>query len=216
MKILDIIGPKLANLVYRYMQMAHDRALSNFANNPENLRIEFPSRVVNSNHIYIGDDVSMGPGCFINAIKRYPGKFMQGLPSDTVYQEFKPSIKIGNRVSVTGYLTLTSANSVIVEDDVLIASHVFISDHSHGSSRVDVPYKYQPLEKFGEVIIREGCWIGEHVVIMPGVTVGKNSIIGANSVVTSDVPDNTIVVGSPAKVIKQWSDELDCWVDSDS
>jgi len=136
---------------------------------------------------------------------------MQGV-EDIERQEFEPSIKIGHRVSTTGYLTIGAANSVEIGDDALLASHIFISDNQHGHSRVDVPFKYQQLEKVSPVRIGAGCWIGEHVVIMPGVTIGDMSIVGANSVVTESVPPKSIVVGSPARIIRQWDDETDAWV----
>ncbi len=210
-KILRWIGPKLANLVYKHLEAAQQRALPKFGNQPKNLRIEFPSRIVNAGYVLMGDDVSLGPGCMINAIRRYPGKFMQGLPEETEIQTFSPTIRIGNRVSATGYVSITATHSVIIEDDVLLASHIFISDHSHGNDRTDIPYKYQPLTGFGEVVVGAGSWIGEHAVIMPGVRIGANAIIGANSVVTRDVPARAIVAGAPARVIRQWSDERSEW-----
>ena len=211
-RLIDLLGAKFANVVYRYLEQAHARALPRFSNQPKNLRIEFPSRIVNASHMTIGDDVSLGPGCMLNAIKHYPGKFMQGVSGDIQSQTFNPEISIGNRVSITGFATITAVNSVVIEDDVLIASHVFISDHSHGRERADIPYKYQQLSDFGDVVIGKGSWIGEHAVVMPGVTIGKNSIVGANSVVTCDVPDRTIVAGSPARVYRVWSREQNDWV----
>ena len=56
----------------------------------------------------------------------------------------------------------------------------------------------------GTVIIKKNAWLGEGVAVMPGVTIGENSVIGANAVVTKDIPDNSIAVGIPAKVIKQF------------
>ena len=183
-----------------------------FATTPRNLRIESPSRIINAGHISIGDDVSLGPGCMLNPIKRYPGRFMSGVPDDIETREFEPHIRIGNRVSATGYVSITAVRSVVIEDDVLMASHVFVSDHSHGKSRTDVAYKYQPLDGIAEVVIGRGSWIGEHAVIMPGVTIGENAIIGANSVVTSDVPARVIVAGTPARVVRVWSEEAGDWV----
>ena len=112
---------------------------------------------------------------------------MQNAPQ-TEIQEFEPIIRIGNRVSATGYLTIGAEKRVEIGDDALLASHIFISDNQHGHSSVDMPFKYQSLEKISPVSIGEGCWIGEHVVIMPGVIIGRMSIIGANSVVTESVP----------------------------
>jgi acetyltransferase-like isoleucine patch superfamily enzyme len=62
------------------------------------------------------------------------------------------------------------------------------------------------------IVIKRGCWIGQNVVILPGVTIGELSIIGANSVVTRDVPARSIAVGAPARVIKSWDATARRWV----
>lgn len=186
--------------------------LPDFANSPRNLRIDSPRRIVNSAHISIGDDVSLGPGCMLNAIRRYPGKFMAGAP-ELQRQVFEPSIRIGNRVSATGYLTIGAADSVTIEDDVLLASHIFIGDNSHGTGRVDVPFKYQPLTRIAPVVVGRGCWIGENVVVLPGVTIGEYSVVGANSVVSTSIPPRCVAVGAPARVVRRWSEEDESWVE---
>ena len=186
--------------------------LPRFANKPKNLRIESPRRISNADCIWIGDNVSLGPGCLLSATRRYPGGFMQGAP-ETEPQTFQPEIRIGDRVSATGYLTIGAVDRVEIGDDALLASHIFISDNQHGYSRVDVPYKYQPLERIAPVRIGAGCWIGEHVVILPGVEIGDMAVIGANSVVTQSIPPRSIAVGSPARVIREWSDSLGDWKD---
>lgn len=206
------IGRKVATLV-RNAELERERSrLTRFANRPENLRIEPPSRIINSEFITIGDDVSLGPGCMLNAIRRYPGRFLSGLPDGVDVASYEPAIKIGNRVSATGYLTLSAANSVVIEDDVIFASSVFVGDHAHGRSRADIAYKYQPLEDVSPITIGRGSWIGEHVVVMPGVSIGEFAIVGANSVVTEDVPPRSIAVGAPSKVVKVWSSESSSWV----
>jgi acetyltransferase-like isoleucine patch superfamily enzyme len=83
---------------------------------------------------------------------------------------------------------------------------VFITDNSHGSftrEQLDIRPNYRPLISKGPVIIEENVWIGEMVCIMPGVTIGRGSIIGANAVVTKSIPPYSIAAGVPAKVIKQ-------------
>ena len=191
---------------------ANHIALPAFANEPENLHVEPPTRIANSQFMTLGNDISLGPGCMLNAIRRYPGRFLSGVPDDVDTQYFEPEIRIGNRVSATGYLTVSAVSSVIIEDDVLIASHVFIGDHSHGHSRADIAYKYQRLEGISPVAVGRGSWIGEHVTIMPGVTIGEYSIIGANSVVTRDVPPKSVVIGAPARVVRKWSGDSEQWV----
>lgn len=184
--------------------------LPTFANEPKNLRFATPRRISHPQCIWIGDDVSLGPGCLLSPTRKYPGAFMQGAP-DVEVEEFEPVIRIGNRVSATGHLTIGATTRVEIGDDVLFASHVFISDNQHGHARTDLPYKYQPLEKIAAVSIGQGCWIGEHVVIMPGVEIGEMSIVGANSVVTQSVPPRSIVVGSPARVVRCWNAASESW-----
>ena len=214
-RLLKWLGMKIALLVRSAEKDVQKKFLPRFANEPRNLQIESPHRLINAKHIEVGDDVSLGPGCMINAIRRYPGAFMSGAPEGIEVQEFDPVIRLGNRVSATGYLTIGACQSVVIEDDVLIASHVFISDNAHGRSRTDIPYKYQPLENIAAVVIGKGSWIGEHVVVLPGVTIGEYSIIGANSVVARDVPPRSIAVGAPARVVRTWSDEAQDWVPAD-
>ena len=211
-KISRWLGLKLATLVRRAEPELEARNRPQFANSPRDLVIQSPSRIINAEFMTIGDNVSLGPGCLFNAIRRYPGRFLTHLPEGTEVQEFEPSIRIGDRVSATGYLSVAAVQSVVVEDDVIFASNVYLADHAHGRGRADVPYKYQPLSDIAPVVIGKGCWIGEHAVIMPGVTIGEFSIVGANSVVTKDVPPRSIAVGSPARVVREWSDRQADWV----
>ena len=93
----------------------------------------------------------------------------------------------------------------------MFASNVFITDFSHGYDRADVPYKYQGLSRIAPVTIKKGSWIGQNVVILPGVTIGENVIIGANSVVRKSLPDRCIAAGNPAKVKKLWDEATETW-----
>ena len=96
--------------------------------------------------------------------------------------------------------------SIIIGNNVLLGSHIFISDHSHGKlNKTDI--KKVAIERRlyskGNIIIEDNVWIGEGCVILPNVKIGQNSVIGANTVVTKDVPRNSIVVGNPGRVIRQ-------------
>jgi acetyltransferase-like isoleucine patch superfamily enzyme len=209
-KLKRRIAIKLGLLVRHVDDEVNRLTLPKFANEPKNLHFDTPRRISNPQCIWIGDDVSLGPGCLLSATRKYPGAFMQGA-ADVEVQEFNPAIRIGDRVSATGYLTIGATTLVEIGDDALLASHIFISDNQHGHSNTDMPYKYQPLEKIAAVSIGRGCWIGEHVVIMSGVDIGEMSIVGANSVVTRSVPARSIVVGSPARVIRQWNSNTESW-----
>lgn len=213
-KIIRKLEKRIARrlgLIIRNMEQELDaQTLPDFANAPKNLNFATPRRISNPRCIWIGDDVSLGPGCMLGATLRYPGRFMQGVREDHV-QEFEPEIRIGNRVSATGYLTIGAVERVEIGDDALLASNIFISDNQHGHLDAVRPYKYQPLDRIGPVSVGRGCWIGQNVVILPGVSIGEMSIIGANSVVTSSVPPRSIAVGAPARVVRRWDSETSEW-----
>ena len=121
--------------------------------------------------------------------------------------KFNPQIIIGNNVSINPDCHIGAINRIEIHDGVLMASLVFITDHFHGKiNREDLLVSPQKRILFakGTVIIKKNAWLGEGVAVMPGGTIGENSVIGANAVVTKDIPDNSIAVGIPAKVIKQF------------
>ena len=115
-----------------------------------------------------------------------------------------PVLVIGNNVSIGDDSHITCSNKMIIEDNVLIGKKVTITDNSHGESGEllsCIAPKDRNIYSKGSVIIRNNVWIGDKASIMPGVVIGKNSIIGANSVVTKDIPENSIAVGVPARII---------------
>ncbi len=127
-------------------------------------------------------------------------------------------LKIGSDVEINDYVHIAAVMRVEIGNNVLIASKVFITDHSHGSYSGDFQSKPSepPTKRIRRivakpVIIEDNVWLGEYVTVMPGVTIGKGSVVGALSVVTKDVPPGTIAVGSPAKVIKRYDEALGKW-----
>jgi acetyltransferase-like isoleucine patch superfamily enzyme len=121
------------------------------------------------------------------------------------------AITIGNNCYIGHHVHIIGSSSIIIEDNVLIADRVFLQDCSHSWEDVTTPIKDQPIKFIGEIKIKSGSWIGENVTILPRVTIGKNSIVGANSVVTKSVPDYSIAVGNPAKIIKNYNFENKKW-----
>lgn len=204
-------GSRFVRRWHAFVQAAVAADLPRFANAPRNLKIELPRRIFEPHCMHFGDDVNIGPGSLLVAQTHYPSDVMRH-PHDTrAPQRFDPTIRIGHRVTATGGLTLAAMHQITIEDDVMLAGNVFVSDGSHGFQGVDTPYKYQPMWRIAAVAIRRGCWIGQNVVIMPGVTIGEMSIIGANSVVMDDVPPRSIAVGAPARVVKRWDAGLGAW-----
>lgn len=123
------------------------------------------------------------------------------------------SIEIGDRCYIGFGVTLLAlaGKKIKIGHDVLLASNILITSECHGMNpEIDVPYMDQLLS--GDAVdIGDGCWLGERVCILPGVKIGKKCIIGAGSVVTKSVPDYSIVVGNPAKVIKRYNFDNHIW-----
>lgn len=99
-------------------------------------------------------------------------------------------------------LHLTCAEKIIIEDNVVCSARVIITDNNHETDNCEIAVLNQGLIT-KPVLIKEGAFIGINSVIMPGVTIGKHAVVGANSVVTKDVPDYVTVVGAPARIIRR-------------
>ncbi|MDE7418976.1 MAG: acyltransferase [Muribaculaceae bacterium] len=104
-------------------------------------------------------------------------------------------VKIGKNVIIMGGCLMMSAGGITIDDDAMIAANVQLITNNH-----DMYDRSLLLCK--PIHIKRGAWIGAGATIMPGVTVGRYAAVGAGSIVTHDVPDHAIVVGSPAKVIR--------------
>ena len=104
--------------------------------------------------------------------------------------QHKDNLKLGFKTDIGAFTYINAKCGVIIEDLVQIGSHCSI----YSISTID--------NKQGKVTLRKNCKIGSHSVVMPGVTIGENSIVGAFSFVNSKIPDNVVAVGVPAKVIK--------------
>lgn len=122
------------------------------------------------------------------------------------------ALSIGDEC-VFGYNNhITSVRSVSIGDNVLTANNVYISDNIHEYEDITIPVMHQPVRFKRSVVIGAGAWIGENVSII-GASVGKNSVIGANSVVTRDIPDYCVAVGAPAVVIRRFDLQRQKWTD---
>lgn len=146
-------------------------------------------------HIKIGNHFCCGKYSWIATYDEYRG------------YKYTPEIVIGNNVSVTGYFHIGSINSIIIKDNVLIGSHVLIQDHAHGETfdfskpRIDLP-----LVSKGKIVIEENVWICDNAVILAGAHIGKNCVVAANSVVNKEFPDNCLIGGIPAKILKRYDE----------
>ena len=125
-------------------------------------------------------------------------------------------LKFGKNCQINDNEHIAACESITIGDNVLIASRVFISDHNHGSYTGESPsIPSEPPEKrqlySSPIVIEDNVWLGEGVAIMPGVKIGHGCVVGANSVVTKNLPEKTICVGVPAKIIKRYNEITRTW-----
>lgn len=128
--------------------------------------------------------------------------------------EYGKHIFIGDQVIINMNCTFVDNNIIEIGDNVLIASNVQIYTATHSTKLHErVVADWEAGEGICKtyalpVRINDGAWIGGGAIILPGVTIGKNSVIGAGSIVTHSIPDNCVAVGNPCRVIKQIDNEV--------
>jgi acetyltransferase-like isoleucine patch superfamily enzyme len=150
--------------------------------------LAWPTRLAGVEHIGVGRRVYLGPGSWLQTLSR----------PDTP----APRIHVGDGVSSAGTLTLSAVQEIVVEDGVLFARNVYVSDHIHRFEDRDRAVQDQGLDKVAPVRIGAGAWLGQNVVVCPGVTIGAGAVVGANSVVTKNLPARCVAVGAPAHVVR--------------
>ena len=121
------------------------------------------------------------------------------------------NLNIGSNCGIGNFNHIYATSSIVIKDFVLTADKVYISDNLHGYEDINIPIINQKIVQKQPVVIGEGSWIGENVCII-GASIGKHSVIGANSVVTHDVPDYSVAVGIPARVVKRYDFEQRKWI----
>ncbi|MGK9126755.1 acetyltransferase [Olivibacter sp. SA151] len=164
--------------------------------------IRFPFEIRNARHIRLGEGLTTGVGCRLEALP---------------IQKIDTCIQFGKRVQLNDYVHIGAVEQVSIGDEVLIASKVFITDHNHGSfdnqcdshemmaAPIDRPLRSRPVH------IGNRCWLGENVVILPGVTLGEGCVVGAGSVVTKSFPSYSLLMGNPARLYKKFNLESGRW-----
>jgi len=158
--------------------------------------LKSPLKIDGSKRILIGNSVYIAYKTWLAAVPLTDSK--------------KCELIIGDGCKIGNFNHIYSTGSVILEPNVLTADKVYISDNLHSYKDIKIPIWQQPIKQIGNVVIGEGTWLGENVCVI-GASVGKQCVIGANSVVTKDIPDYCVAVGSPAKVIKRYNTIKGIW-----
>jgi acetyltransferase-like isoleucine patch superfamily enzyme len=156
------------------------------------------ARIDNSQHIIL-EGVSIGRWCWIYA-----------MTGDSAGHSYKPEIIIGKGTQIGDYCHITCATKLAIGQSILITQGVLITDSIHVYSDPTTPIINQGLSST-PMSIGDGSWIGNHAAII-GCSIGKHCVVGANAVVTHDVPDYCVVAGSPAKIIKRYDNKTGEWV----
>lgn len=162
--------------------------------------VRFPSVFKGRSFLKFGKGLTVGYNCRVDVVSNV--------------DDLESVIEIGSNVQLNDNVHIAGGKKVCIGDNVMIASRVFITDHNHGSFPCEQEFNLPVAERklsFNAVVIQDNVWLGEGVSIMPGVNIGKNSIIGAGSVVTKSIPKDSIAVGNPAKVIKEFCCKSSSW-----
>jgi acetyltransferase-like isoleucine patch superfamily enzyme len=145
-------------------------------------------------YIYLGNSVSLGKDVWLNIPYE---------ASEPVLNS--PLLRIGDGTKIGRRCMITALQCVEIGNNVLLGPGVFISDHSHEFGDDTKPIKDQGVTEPGKVIIEEGCWFGYHSAVLTHkgreLRIGRNSVIGANALVTKSFPPNSVLVGNPARNI---------------
>ena len=111
-------------------------------------------------------------------------------------------IVIGERCLIGRGSSIVAHRSIVIGDDVWTGHHVHITDMNHGYEDPDIPISQQWMTE-SPVSIGSGSWLGHGAIVLPGAQIGRHCVVGANSVVTGDIPDHSVAVGAPARVIRR-------------
>ena len=166
----------------------------------QRVRIVWPLRIVGLRGVHLADDVTLQVGAYIAVLPATPDV---------------PGLVVGRGTQVGNHAHIIATRRVEIGEKVLIADRVYLSDNLHDYRDVTRPVMDQPLRQTADLVIGDGSWIGENACLI-GCTIGRHCTVGANSVVTRDVPDRCVVAGAPAVIVRRYCEASGRWRRTDA
>lgn len=175
--------------------------LSSIDCDPNQVRIGVVAQLVGGKYIHIGNGTGFGDYLYLTAWDSYPCV----INGEHMVQNHTPSLTIGENCRFGAYNHITCSNKITIGDNLLTGKWITIADNSHGETDIDslcINPILRPLSTKGEITIGNNVWIGDKATILSGVTIGDGVVVGANSVVTKDIPPYHVVVGNSKIIIR--------------
>jgi acetyltransferase-like isoleucine patch superfamily enzyme len=177
-----------------------------FAYFGEGAKIAPPFRILNPANIHVGDRTSIREGAFLNAFTDLselldfikPAFQADFKKEDYIYQS---RIHFGSDVQIGRFMLMSCTNSIVFEDSVLFSERTFVGDNNHSFTHPDVPIMLQPNKAGEPILIQQGTWVGVGVAILPGTNLGRNCVVGANSVVHGSFPSHSVIGPERARLL---------------
>ena len=193
----------IRKIIKYWLNKKQKQTLRRFRSCGDNVSFANHFFLINPQLIDIGEGSSFSDGLVLTAWDKYI--FMESRTNEKTHQKFSPSIIFGRNCSIGRNNHITAIDKIKIGDNLLTGQDVTITDNSHGDCSLDdiaTPPIFRQLRSKGPIIIGDNVWIGSKATILSGVKIGNNVVVGANSVVTKSIPDNAVVGGIPAKIIK--------------
>ena len=165
------------------------------------VKIDFTAEISGGEYIYLGDRVKVLSQAWLNAVT-----------SQKKNGERNLKIEIGSGSLINRRVIISAAHHIKIGKNVLTSPNVLIIDNDHVYEKINIPVIQQGFSSKGGIEIGDGCWIAYNAVILGNVKIGKQSVLGAGSVVAENIPPFSIVVGNPARVVKKYDFNQKEWI----
>ena len=185
-------------LLWHWRRRVRARSFGRFG---ERSIIYKPLGILCRHRIEIGDRVLVHKDAMFSLVEEAHGR------------RHEPRLRIGDDTRIGHGIWFSCVGEIEIAENNLLGHNILIADSYHEYQDPDTPIIRQPMAEAKGVKIEPGCIVGPHAAILAGVTIGRNSFVAANAVVTRSVPPNSVVVGNPARVIRRYDRERGKWID---